>query len=107
MLAIDQQYAPVAATASRSPGATRLAASLRPSGAHTIDCCVNGRSGHYLAHPHASRSTKHAANKDRSVTAKHHAEELTAPVEDYLKAIYALERSGGSAATNMRPWSIR
>ena len=27
-------------------------------------------------------------------------DDYTAPVEDYLKAIYALERSGGSAATN-------
>jgi hypothetical protein len=27
-------------------------------------------------------------------------EPLTAPVEDYLKAIYAIERAGGPAATN-------
>lgn len=31
--------------------------------------------------------------------AKHHAEELTAPVEDYLKAIYDIELAGGAAAT--------
>lgn len=34
------------------------------------------------------------------MTAARHAPELTGPVEDYLKAIYELERTGGSAGTN-------
>ena len=50
--------------------------------------------------PHAARSTEHAADKERSLTAKHHIEELTAPVEDYLKAIYDIELAGTAAATN-------
>ena len=49
---------------------------------------------------HAARSTKHAADEDLALTAKHHVEELTAPVEDYLKAIYDIELAGSAAATN-------
>jgi DtxR family Mn-dependent transcriptional regulator len=38
--------------------------------------------------------------KRRSTAAPPRREPLTAPVEDYLKAIYAIERAGGPAATN-------
>ena len=56
--------------------------------------------GTHVLRPHAARSTKHAADEDLALTAKHHVEELTAPVEDYLKAIYDIELAGSAAATN-------